>query len=72
MGSVQFVGQSPYAMPIAQETRAIASADAVEARIDLLTTPSSRGTVILTLTPLLALQLAGQLAAAVQQVDSKR
>jgi len=62
MGTVEFVGQAPYALPMTQHTKAIVVGDTVELHIRLLTNPRSLETVIVRLTASQALLLAGQLA----------
>jgi len=66
-GTVQFVGQAPYAMPMMQHTKVFSVGDTVEAHIRLLTTPRTLEDAIVTLTANQALVLAGQLSAAASE-----
>jgi hypothetical protein len=64
MGTVSFVGQAPYALPVTQHTKAFAVGDMVEAHIRLLVDPSHLESVILTLTQSQAVLLVQQLGVA--------
>ena len=67
MGSVQFSGQGPYALPMTQHTLAHAVGTSVEVHIRLLsnpTNPQSLSTAVVTLTVEQARLLVSQLSAA--------
>lgn len=64
MDEMKLDGHGPFVMPLCQSARAFAEGGAVVVHIRVLTNPHQEGTIVLRMTPGLAVDLAGNIAEA--------